>query len=271
MVLADKVRKRHPSRCLFFVGISSTALALMGLTGHVEAGDCLTGAPAQRVHVAQVTDGDSLVLGDGRRLRLIGVNTLELHTPAKADRQLAEQASHTLRSLLAGQHASMVPGIDMQDSHGRLLAHLRLTDGRDAAHILVDQGLALAVAVGNNTRCADSLASVEKRARETRRGVWQSPGPWFIGETLTGREHGFHVITGTVLNVTGRGARTTWHLANGLHVIRGRHWPRDADLHTDVPDRPTGSKVEVRGWLETSSGRQRLTLHHPANLKLISN
>lgn len=242
-----------------------------GIADTLPPADCLAGAQSRTVRIAGITDGDSLVLHNGRQLRLIGVNALELHSPAKGERAVAEQARDWLRNTLLGRQTIMIPGRTEYDSYGRQLAHVRLPDGRNAAHALVDQGLALAVAVGGNTRCATSLMSLEKRARDAQRGLWHTSSGWLTAESLSGREVGFHVVTGVVLRVRGTGRRTTLHLSNGLQVVAGRHWPHDNDFNTDALENMTGSKVEVRGWLDTSSGTQRLTLHHPANLQLISN
>lgn len=269
MVLADRMTKRHPLRCLFFVAAISAAHP--ALAENLSAGDCAAGAESRTVRITDITDGDSLIIDGGVSLRLIGINALELHAPDERDRALARQASNRLQALLQGQHAVIIPGMETRDSYGRLLAHVRLPDGRDAAHELVREGLALAVAVGANTRCANSLLALEQYARQSRRGIWQSPGSWFSTGPLTGQEQGFHLVSGKIGKVTGRGARTTLHLDNGLQVMLGRHWPEDHLPYTDVPNRLTGSKVQVRGWLDIDQGRQRMTLHHPGNLELISN
>ncbi|MGQ7847869.1 thermonuclease family protein [Granulosicoccus sp. 3-233] len=232
---------------------------------------CLHEAESHPVRIAGITDGDSLTLDSGEQLRLIGINTLELHAVDEPERRLARMARDALQALALDRQVLMTPGLESRDSHGRLLAHISLPDGRDAAHALVAEGLALAVAVGANTRCAGSLLTQEQRARKRRLGVWASPGSWFVEDRLSGRETGFHVVAGQVLNISGRGSRTTLHLSNGLHVVLGRHWQDHDGEHTVAPDTLTGSKVQVRGWLSADDGRQRMTLHDPRNLELINN
>ena len=269
MVLADIRTRRHPLRCLFFVGAIVAAQAADARTS--PASDCLAGTDSQAVRIVEITDGDSLLVDDGRRLRLIGINALEMHSPDAQERRLARTARDTLQGFLHEPAVLLIPGLETQDAYGRTLAHIRLSDGRDAGRTLVAKGLALAVAVGANTRCADRLQSLERRARRQRLGLWQLPEHPLTKEKLSGQEHGFHLITGQVLDISGRGARTTLHLNNGLQVMLGRHWPVHGNTHSVVPERLAGSKVQVRGWLNTVNGQQRMTLHHPGNLELISN
>ena len=256
-------------RCLFLVGAILSTQAALARTS--PASDCLAGTDSQAVRIVEITDGDSLLVDDGRRLRLIGINAFEMHSPDERERKLARTARDTLQDFLHEQAVLMTPGLETQDAYGRTLAHIRLSDGRDAARTLVARGLALAVAVGPNTRCADRLQSLERRARKQRLGLWKLPEHQLTKEKLSGREHGFHLITGQVLDISGRGARTTLHLSNGLQVMLGRHWPTHGNTHSVVPERLAGSKVQVRGWLNTVNGQQRMTLHHPGNLELISN
>ena len=233
---------------------------------------CLDAALAQNVTVARVTDGDTVVLDDERRVRLIGFNTLELKTPDEQDKAMALLAREALQDFLHDSQAQIIIGKDEHDRHGRLLAHLIRSDGQGAAQTLIASGLALAVAVGRNTRCADTLHLLELQAREAGLGVWQSPGSWYLARsTLTGQERGFHVVVARVRALDGRGRKTTLILDNGLRVRLGSRWPERGDFAPSELGKLVGQEIQVRGWLGTFAGRQSLTLHHPANLELINN
>jgi len=242
-----------------------------GTSRALASSDCLAGAEAVDVHITDIIDGDSLIVDGDVRVRLIGINALELHSPDRQTRSLARQARETLREFLNGRKTVMIIGQEPRDTHGRILAHIRLADGRSAAHTLVADGLALAVGVGINTRCANSLLTVEHRARERRLGLWQSVDVRRGLQRLPGSKSGFRLVSGTVVNISGKGRRAIVHLDNGLQISLGRHWPQYGSTHTVVPETLTGSKVQVRGWLNTADGQQRMTLHHPGNLELISN
>ena len=233
---------------------------------------CLDVALAQDVTVVRVTDGDTVVLDDERRVRLIGFNTLELNTPDPQGKVMALRAKAALEDFLQNTQAQIIIGKEEHDRHGRLLAHLTRKDGQSAAQTLVASGLGIAVAVGSNTRCADTLHTVEVQAREAGLGLWEAPGSWYLAKnTLTGRERGFHVVAARVQALDGRGSKTSLILDNGLRVRLGSRWPKRGEFAPSRLGRLVGQEVQVRGWLGTSAGRPSLTLHHPANLELINN
>ena len=153
---------------------------------------CLDNTPETQVAVAKVTDGDTVVLTDGRRVSLIGVNTLELSSPSPKDKQWAEAAKEELEELIRSNSVTLVAGYEQFDRHGRTLAHLKFQDGRSVAEVLINQGLGLAITVGQNQRCALEFEESEQRARQAKLGIWKKPGNWFNSKkTMTGRERGF--------------------------------------------------------------------------------
>ncbi|WP_205737862.1 thermonuclease family protein [Granulosicoccus antarcticus] len=233
---------------------------------------CLEQAQTEKVTIARVTDGDTVVLDDQRRVRLIGLNTLELNSPDKQDRLMAQHAKEALENFLENTQALIISGKDAHDRYGRLLAHLRRADGQDAAQTLIATGMGLAVAVGRNTRCADTLHTLELQARDAGLGIWQSPGSWQLNSSpLTGRERGFHVATGHVQEIQGHKGKTKLILDNGLQVKLGSLWPKSGELAASELSKLIGQEIQVRGWLGTSAGKQSLTLNHPSNLELTNN
>lgn len=247
-------------------------LGLPSVWQSAESATCPDNSASQPVSVASVTDGDTVVLSDRRRVRVIGMNALETSETAPIDRLQAIAATRALEEFLAAGPVRIVPGVDTHDRYGRLLAHLRLADGRDATHELVSRGLAIAVAIGKNTRCSSSVFALERLARQAGSGVWAKPGRWLIDrQALTGRERGFHVIRAHVVRITGRGRKRQIQLDNGLQVRLGKDWPTSNSLLYPSLDTLQSKLVEVRGWLGGASGGIRLTLHHPANLQLADN
>lgn len=270
MVLADRMQKRHPLRCLFCVSLL-VLTPLARADNPLPENSCPDRAETESVSIAHVTDGDTVILGDQRRVRLIGLNTLELNTPDPQDRLLAQRARDALQVFLENGQALIITGQDTHDRHGRTLAHLRRPDGQDAAQTLIAAGLGLAVAVGRNTLCAEALHTLELQAREAGLGLWHSPGSWQLDNTpLTGQEHGFHVANARVQAVEGRNSKTILILDNGLQVRLGSTWPERGEFAASELDRLIGQEIQVRGWLGTFAGRQSLILHHPSNLELTS-
>lgn len=263
--IASRMYRSGSLLCLLLM-LTSSGVARGGTHG----ADCLAGAVAQPVQIARVTDGDTVVLSDGQRVRLIGLNTPELNAAVARDQALAGLAKQALQKFLEGEEITLIPGRDTLDSYGRTLAHIRLADGRDAANALIAAGLGVAVAVGANTRCADALLALEHAARRARVGIWALPGERFRETPVPGSQlHGFHMLTGRVLRSSGHERKRYLEMESGLKVHLGSDWPEDTTNTQAFLDSVTGRHVEVRGWFVSRAGRAELTLHHPLNLEII--
>jgi endonuclease YncB( thermonuclease family) len=231
--------------------------------------DCpLPPGDIERVTVAHVTDGDTLVLGDRTKVRLIGINTTELGTRGRPNEPLSIEARDRLRQWLfmADQKARLIRGADPEDNHGRTLAHLILPDGRNVAEALIRDGLGWMVAVDPNVALADCLATAEDSARAAHRGIWSDPDLAPVESTaLKLRARGFKVVTGRITRVSDTGA------ARWLH-LDGRFSARIAKDHLGrfkpVPDAGwVGRRVEIRGWLYATRGELHVNLAHPGALR----
>lgn len=234
--------------------------------------DCpLPTGTQEPVTVTHVIDGDTLVLGDRRRVRLIGINTPELGSRDRPDEPLAIAARDRLRQWLfvAGQKARLIAGADPLDRHGRTLGHLILPDGRNAAEALIGDGLGWMVAVDPNVALADCLARAEDSARAARRGVWATPelAPIDVAD-LKLRARGFKVVAGTVTQVRDSGAARWLHLGTRFSArIDKGHLAR----FDPAPDAGwVGRRVEVRGWLYATQGELHVNLEHPKAIRTIA-
>ena len=87
------------------------------------------------VYVANVVDGDTVELSDGRRVRLVGYDAYELSEP------LGVPARQELRSLCPGEAYLDVDDLEPQDRYGRVLGYLwcRRVAGDVAWHVSVQK------------------------------------------------------------------------------------------------------------------------------------
>ena len=93
-----------------------------------------------------ITDGDTIRLPTGERVRLAGIDTAEMPPRAACDREvkLALDAKARLQELIRNADEVTLrrpPGERDADRYGRLLRDV-LVDGQDAGAILVEEGLA---------------------------------------------------------------------------------------------------------------------------------
>jgi endonuclease YncB( thermonuclease family) len=99
----------------------------------------LAGATSAAAQVTFVVDGDTVVIGSGAHVRLIGIDTPEKGVCGN------ELATEALQDLVQGRKVTLVNPASVQDKdkYERLLRYVDLA-GRDAGHDLLRRGLAVA-------------------------------------------------------------------------------------------------------------------------------
>ena len=99
----------------------------------------LTGVTSAEARVTFVFDGDTVEIGSGERVRLIGIDTPE------RDECGYREASEALRTLVEGRRITLVnpESVQDKDTHGRLLRYVDRS-GQDAGYDLLRTGLAVA-------------------------------------------------------------------------------------------------------------------------------
>lgn len=129
--------------------------------------------PSESVTVSRAIDGDTLQLSDGRKVRLIGVDTPELHHPKKPVQAFAEAARQFTHDAVGGKHVRLeFDKAKPSDKYGRLLAYVyREPDGWCLNRELIAAGFAHV-----ETRWPfpqlDAFRALEREARDQRRGLW---------------------------------------------------------------------------------------------------
>lgn len=206
--------------------------------------------PIGTAEVAAVRDGRTLLLKDGRELRLAAIEAGD--TGRAALQALAEGRPLRLETLAEGH-----------DRYDRLVAFAFAGDSRQSLQeMLLEQGQARVSARIGGQNCAKTLLSVENTARKAGTGLWADPNfaPLRAENLLRLKaERGrFVLVEGRVASVRESGAT--------IYMNFGRRWTQDftvtilrrqsrafaaAGLE---PKKLEGHRIRVRGFVEQRRG-----------------
>ena len=200
--------------------------------------------------VASVRDGRTLLLADGRELRLAAI-------------EVTDGSRAALQALAAGRELRLAKLGPDRDRYGRLVAFAFAGGAQQSVQeLLLAQGAARVSARVGDKACADALLATEAKARAARRGLWADPNfaPLAVENRarLQGERGHFTLVEGKILSVRASGGT--------IYLNFGRRWARDFSviiLHRNArsfaaaglaPKALAGRHVRVRGWLEQRRG-----------------
>ena len=139
-----------------------------------------------QLYVHSVIDGDTIILSDGIRVRLIGIDTPELHFSNKLLRdsrrsgkkisvlqKMGEQAAGFTKSVCLGRRVRLEYDIEKEDRYGRTLAYVCLDDGTFINAQIIKAGYASVMTVSPNVKYADLFVNLVSEARDAKRGLWK--------------------------------------------------------------------------------------------------
>jgi endonuclease YncB( thermonuclease family) len=228
----------------------TVALAAAGLAFAAQAADTCKLTAIGAGEVARVHDGRTLLLADGRELRLAAI-------------EVAPAAGAALQKLAAGQTLRLAALAADHDRYGRLVAFAFAGNSQQSLQqALLAAGVARVGPRVGDRACAASLLATEREARSLRRGLWADPNfAPLAADNLAGlrAETGhFALVEGRVLSVHRSG--TTLYLNFGPHwtsdfsVIILRRNERRFSAAGIEPRRLQGRRIRVRGFLERRRG-----------------
>jgi micrococcal nuclease len=136
--------------------------------------------------VKRVIDGDTLLLEDGQRVRMIGIDTPEIHESRKlyrdskknsqdveAIKNMGRKSYEFTKKLIEGKMARLEFDVERKDRYGRLLAYVYLHDGTFVNAEIVRQGYASLLTIPPNVKFADMFLQLYRQAREKQVGLWR--------------------------------------------------------------------------------------------------
>lgn len=258
-----------------------TAIALAGvMVSSVSARASCDLTDAGEATVVEILNTESLLLEDGRAIRLIGALTPRTQTRWAETMGLKKKVIAALKERLLARQVRLRFGGRERDRYGRLLTHVFVERGDDSLWVqeaLIRDGLAMAYSFADNRACLRRLLKAEARAREENAGLWEQ-GVFRVrdaadAESMNGLAYSFQIVQGRVREVTENRGR--------IYINFGGDWRTDVTATVAPSDRDSfadseirlleleGRTVRVRGWLGRRNGPM-IDVTHPEQIELVT-
>lgn len=231
--------------------------------------------------VAEVVDGDTVILDTGLVVRLIGIQSpkLALGRPAHADWPLGREAKAALGEIAGGRQVLLRYGGEQVDRHGRLLAQMFIFGDNPgwAQQLMLERGMARVYSFPDNRACLAELMAAEGRARIGGLGIW---GDSHYRVRRADRPAELAALLGSYELVEGRVLQAE-RLGGQVFLNFGRYFKEDFTAVIDTralrlfaesgldPARLGGALVRVRGWIDERDG-PRVAVTHPEQIEVLA-
>ncbi|RNF69960.1 thermonuclease family protein [Marinomonas rhizomae] len=223
---------------------------------------CTAIGELEKARIKRVVDGDTIHLTDGRKVRLVGLDTPELDHKKGNHEPYAVAATDFLRSRL-DQFVYLQRAKNDQDRYGRYLYYLFDKDRISLTSQLLSEGLGYRIAVPPNLAYQDCFEAAENAARNAHKGLWQQNLQW---QPKAGFAISRVNITSITRNRGGWWLETDQDLVINLPPNATDYWPAQTVFYLE------GKSIEVRGWQHQRKSRYSdfkswvLSVRHPNDL-----
>ncbi len=215
--------------------------------------------------VKKVYDGDTIILENDQRVRLLGINTPEIESRHRTDEPGGKAAKTWLAKQLQDQSIYLEFDLEKRDKYKRLLAHVFLNDGTHINLELIKNGLAFISIIPPNLRHASKFFQAQKQAERDNLGLWNLPRYQVQAlSQITANNKGWRRYIGVPKAIKPKqkftylifNDHTSFRIAND-HL---KHFPDLADY--------INKTVEIRGWVSRRSGKFSMHIRHPTAIIL---
>ncbi len=226
-----------------------------------------------RQRVVKVIDGDTLILKDKTRVRLVGIEAPRL----MPDRDkfgtwsIGYKSAELLSRLALGKFVTLYFGGTRRDRYGRALAHLFRDDGLWLQGEMLKAGMARVYTFPDNRAVVPEMMALEQQARQRKLGLW-AVDYFKVKDQRTSAKYrnSFQLVTGTV--------RAVAHIRGTYYLNFGDDWRTDFTVVIKSaaarkfikagidPESYQGKTIVIRGWLKMFNGPM-IEATHPEQIR----
>jgi len=272
------VKERRSGRKLYLCAFALEFLTIQALGIAPARAEC-TLNDAGKATIVEVLNTESLLLEDGRAIRLVGALGPRVQTRWAESMGLKEELVAKLESVVLGKEVELRLGARDRDRYGRLLAHV-FVPGEDkrvwVQQALIREGMAMAYSFADNTACVRRLQQAEAKARANNAGFWKQ-GIFRVrdgsdADSMSALSYSFQIVEGRVEAVADKRGR--------VYLNFGLDWRDDFTVAVTPSHRKAfagsgidllaleGRRIRVRGWLKPRNG-PLIEASHPEQIELL--
>jgi micrococcal nuclease len=243
----------------------------------------LAGCPSSyysQLTVKEVIDGDTVILSNGRHLRLIGIDTPEIREKTPEGFVYSPQpfsliAKKMLERLVLEKEIIIEQDKTRQDQYNRQLGYLFFTQDNEKVFVnreLVRQGLAVVSVYPPNVKYVSELIQAQSRARQEHIRLWEKER--ILTPGLTAEHIGqIRVVRGRVVSAYNFGRRIYLNLGPDYKtdcklVIFKDAWKYFQEQSIDPQEYYLNKTVETAGKIRDYNGPQ-IIVSHPLQINII--
>ena len=229
----------------------------------------------ENAKVKWVYDGDTLLLTDKRKIRIIGIDTPETRHHKQKAEPYGAKAKEALRGKLKQSNYAikLLYGKEKKDRYSRTLAHVFLKDGTNISSWLLEQGFAKTLTIPPNVKFAHCYKSIETSAQQNNQNIWKTKRHQLQKATsLNTKTKGYIRLKGEVRKLKKRSKSITFNISNNqkkpIQVkIKNRNLRYFKSVNFDTLN---GKSIIVSGMLKNKRNKRVIQLSHPSQLQIIA-
>jgi micrococcal nuclease len=147
---------------LLVLAVAAAAAGAAGCNGGSSCGP-------SSAYVPQITDGDTIELDNGEKVRYLGVDTPETYGQTDC---YGPEAKAFNRDLVEAKQVELEYDVECRDMYGRLLAYVTV-NGQMVNRVLLERGYARVLIIPpNGAKYEQEFRDLEAEARNGAVGLW---------------------------------------------------------------------------------------------------
>lgn len=258
----------------FFVPVIITFIASTPPTFAGEICPFPDSSHLENAKVKWVYDGDTVLLTDKRKIRIIGIDTPETRHHKQKGEAYSGKAREALREKLKQDDykVRLLYGREKKDKYSRVLAHLFLNDGTNISSWLLQQGYAKTLAIPPNVEFAECYKKAEKTAQQKSFNIWKlKRNGLYTTDSISPKTKGYIRLRGVVKN------RKRYKNALLLTLQSHHKKPIQVTIKNKNQryfksvnfDRLIGKSIIVSGMLKNKRNKRIIQLNHSSQLQIL--